>query len=157
MPLLWRINLFHCAWVLCILNILGKKLLSCHSIVSLYHFCYIVLFCLKCPLDLCEIIMFLLLSDHFLIRASAALEKLKLLCGEEQECSNPSNLLELYTQVLTQTWCLALLRMCVMHTFMWTWRLVDLCIFTWRSEVDVRCFLQSCSVLIFETRSLVEP
>ncbi|XP_076772285.1 RAB7A-interacting MON1-CCZ1 complex subunit 1 isoform X2 [Arvicanthis niloticus] len=38
-------------------------------------------------------------DDHFLIRASAALEKLKLLCGEEKECSNPSNLLELYTQL----------------------------------------------------------
>nr|KAF6354414.1 hypothetical protein mMyoMyo1_001878 [Myotis myotis] len=37
-------------------------------------------------------------DDHFLIRASAALEKLKLLCGEEKKCSNPSNLLELYTQ-----------------------------------------------------------
>ncbi|XP_008589465.1 PREDICTED: UPF0600 protein C5orf51 homolog [Galeopterus variegatus] len=37
-------------------------------------------------------------DDHFLIRASAALEKLKLLCGEEKECSNPSDLLELYTQ-----------------------------------------------------------
>ncbi|XP_059550842.1 RAB7A-interacting MON1-CCZ1 complex subunit 1 isoform X5 [Myotis daubentonii] len=36
--------------------------------------------------------------NHFLIRASAALEKLKLLCGEEKKCSNPSNLLELYTQ-----------------------------------------------------------
>jgi hypothetical protein len=44
--------------------------------------------------------MFLFFTDHFLIRASAALEKLKLLCGEEKECSNPSNLLELYTQVL---------------------------------------------------------
>ena len=43
--------------------------------------------------------MFLSLTDHFLIRASAALEKLKLLCGEDKECSNPSNLLELYTQV----------------------------------------------------------
>ncbi|KAH0520585.1 F-box only protein 4 [Microtus ochrogaster] len=40
------------------------------------------------------------MKDHFLIRASAALEKLKLLCGEEQECSNPSNLLELYTQAI---------------------------------------------------------
>ncbi|XP_062943949.1 RAB7A-interacting MON1-CCZ1 complex subunit 1 isoform X2 [Cynocephalus volans] len=39
-------------------------------------------------------------DDHFLIRASAALEKLKLLCGEEKECSNPSNLLELYTQAI---------------------------------------------------------
>lgn len=44
--------------------------------------------------------MFLSLTDHFLIRASAALEKLKLLCGEEKKCLNPSNLLELYTQVL---------------------------------------------------------
>uniref|UniRef100_A0A8D0JMZ0 RAB7A interacting MON1-CCZ1 complex subunit 1 n=1 Tax=Sus scrofa TaxID=9823 RepID=A0A8D0JMZ0_PIG len=40
------------------------------------------------------------LKDHFLIRASAALEKLKLLCGEDKECSNPSNLLELYTQAI---------------------------------------------------------
>ncbi|XP_036265311.1 UPF0600 protein C5orf51 homolog isoform X1 [Pipistrellus kuhlii] len=39
-------------------------------------------------------------DDHFLIRASAALEKLKLLCGEEKKCSNPSNLLELYTQAI---------------------------------------------------------
>ncbi|XP_004448272.1 RAB7A-interacting MON1-CCZ1 complex subunit 1 [Dasypus novemcinctus] len=39
-------------------------------------------------------------DDHFLIRASAALEKLKLLCGEDKECSNPSNLLELYTQAI---------------------------------------------------------
>ncbi|XP_066096488.1 RAB7A-interacting MON1-CCZ1 complex subunit 1 isoform X3 [Saccopteryx bilineata] len=39
-------------------------------------------------------------EDHFLIRASAALEKLKLLCGEDKECSNPSNLLELYTQAI---------------------------------------------------------
>ncbi|EPY74590.1 hypothetical protein CB1_001954012, partial [Camelus ferus] len=39
-------------------------------------------------------------SDHFLIRASAALEKLKLLCGEDKECSNPSDLLELYTQAI---------------------------------------------------------
>uniref|UniRef100_A0A2K6T5C6 RAB7A interacting MON1-CCZ1 complex subunit 1 n=1 Tax=Saimiri boliviensis boliviensis TaxID=39432 RepID=A0A2K6T5C6_SAIBB len=46
------------------------------------------------------IIIFLFLIDHFLIRASAALEKLKLLCGEEKECSNPSNLLELYTQAI---------------------------------------------------------
>ncbi|XP_059550839.1 RAB7A-interacting MON1-CCZ1 complex subunit 1 isoform X2 [Myotis daubentonii] len=38
--------------------------------------------------------------NHFLIRASAALEKLKLLCGEEKKCSNPSNLLELYTQAI---------------------------------------------------------
>ncbi|XP_049718999.1 RAB7A-interacting MON1-CCZ1 complex subunit 1 isoform X3 [Elephas maximus indicus] len=37
-------------------------------------------------------------DDHFLIRASAALEKLKILCGEDKECSDPSNLLELYTQ-----------------------------------------------------------
>ncbi|XP_076973188.1 RAB7A-interacting MON1-CCZ1 complex subunit 1 [Tamandua tetradactyla] len=39
-------------------------------------------------------------DDHFLIRASTALEKLKLLCGEDKECSNPSNLLELYTQAI---------------------------------------------------------
>uniref|UniRef100_A0A671FST3 Uncharacterized protein n=1 Tax=Rhinolophus ferrumequinum TaxID=59479 RepID=A0A671FST3_RHIFE len=39
-------------------------------------------------------------DDHFLIRASAALEKLKLLCGEDKECSRPSNLLELYTQAI---------------------------------------------------------
>ncbi|KAM9253117.1 RAB7A-interacting MON1-CCZ1 complex subunit 1 [Dugong dugon] len=39
-------------------------------------------------------------DDHFLIRASAALEKLKLLCGEDKECSDPSNLLELYTQAI---------------------------------------------------------
>ncbi|XP_069897210.1 RAB7A-interacting MON1-CCZ1 complex subunit 1 isoform X1 [Dipodomys merriami] len=39
-------------------------------------------------------------DDHFLIRASAALEKLKHLCGEEKEHSNPSNLLELYTQAI---------------------------------------------------------
>lgn len=39
-------------------------------------------------------------DDHFLIRASAALEKLKLQCGEDKECSNPSNLLELYTQAI---------------------------------------------------------
>uniref|UniRef100_A0A2K6H0V6 RAB7A interacting MON1-CCZ1 complex subunit 1 n=1 Tax=Propithecus coquereli TaxID=379532 RepID=A0A2K6H0V6_PROCO len=39
-------------------------------------------------------------DDHFLIRASAALEKLKLLCGDEKECSNPSDLLELYTQAI---------------------------------------------------------
>nr|XP_045008598.1 UPF0600 protein C5orf51-like [Jaculus jaculus] len=39
-------------------------------------------------------------DDHFLIRASAALEKLKLLCGEEKEFSNPSHLLELYTQAI---------------------------------------------------------
>ncbi|XP_036919131.1 UPF0600 protein C5orf51 homolog [Sturnira hondurensis] len=38
-------------------------------------------------------------DDHFLIRASAALEKLKLLC-EDKDCSNPSNLLELYTQAI---------------------------------------------------------
>ncbi|KAM5257878.1 RAB7A-interacting MON1-CCZ1 complex subunit 1 isoform 7-T12 [Hipposideros larvatus] len=37
---------------------------------------------------------------HFLIRSSAALEKLKLLCGEDKECSSPSNLLELYTQAI---------------------------------------------------------
>ncbi|MXQ79050.1 hypothetical protein E5288_WYG000449 [Bos mutus] len=39
-------------------------------------------------------------DDHFLIRASAALEKLKLQCGEDKECSTPSNLLELYTQAI---------------------------------------------------------
>lgn len=39
-------------------------------------------------------------DDHFLIRASAALEKLKLLCGGDKECSNPSDLLELYTQAI---------------------------------------------------------
>ncbi|KAM4875967.1 RAB7A-interacting MON1-CCZ1 complex subunit 1 isoform 2-T2 [Thomomys bottae] len=39
-------------------------------------------------------------DDHFLIRASAALEKLKHLCGEEKEHSNPSDLLELYTQAI---------------------------------------------------------
>uniref|UniRef100_A0A2K6M8S8 RAB7A interacting MON1-CCZ1 complex subunit 1 n=1 Tax=Rhinopithecus bieti TaxID=61621 RepID=A0A2K6M8S8_RHIBE len=39
-------------------------------------------------------------EESLLIRASAALEKLKLLCGEEKECSNPSNLLELYTQAI---------------------------------------------------------
>ncbi|KAI5134326.1 RAB7A-interacting MON1-CCZ1 complex subunit 1 [Manis pentadactyla] len=39
-------------------------------------------------------------DDHFLIRASAALEKLKLLCGDDKECSNPSDLLELYTQAI---------------------------------------------------------
>lgn len=39
-------------------------------------------------------------AHHFLIRASAALEKLKLLCGEDKECSRPSNLLELYTQAI---------------------------------------------------------
>ncbi|XP_049718981.1 RAB7A-interacting MON1-CCZ1 complex subunit 1 isoform X1 [Elephas maximus indicus] len=39
-------------------------------------------------------------DDHFLIRASAALEKLKILCGEDKECSDPSNLLELYTQAI---------------------------------------------------------
>ncbi|XP_005386308.2 PREDICTED: UPF0600 protein C5orf51 homolog isoform X3 [Chinchilla lanigera] len=39
-------------------------------------------------------------DDHFLIRASAALEKLKLLCGEEKEGSNASSLLELYTQAI---------------------------------------------------------
>lgn len=59
-------------------------------------------FYLNNTLKLCEIIMFSFLTDHFLIRASAALEKLKLLCGEEKECSNPSNLLELYTQVFKQ-------------------------------------------------------
>ncbi|XP_019604101.1 RAB7A-interacting MON1-CCZ1 complex subunit 1 isoform X1 [Rhinolophus sinicus] len=42
-------------------------------------------------------------DDHFLIRASAALEKLKLLCGEDKECSRPSNLLELYTQASVWT------------------------------------------------------
>ncbi|XP_013370451.1 PREDICTED: UPF0600 protein C5orf51 homolog isoform X5 [Chinchilla lanigera] len=44
--------------------------------------------------------MFLFFKDHFLIRASAALEKLKLLCGEEKEGSNASSLLELYTQAI---------------------------------------------------------
>ncbi|XP_054998486.1 RAB7A-interacting MON1-CCZ1 complex subunit 1 isoform X1 [Sorex araneus] len=39
-------------------------------------------------------------DDHFLIRASAALEKLKLLCGGDKECSSPSDLLELYTQAI---------------------------------------------------------
>lgn len=39
-------------------------------------------------------------DDHFLIRASAALEKLKFMCGEDKACSNPSDLLELYTQAI---------------------------------------------------------
>lgn len=104
--------------------------------------------CLKC-LNLCKIIMFLSLTDHFLIRASAALEKLKLLCGEEKECSNPSNLLELYTQVLKQMWSLVLLGVCMCaHEFMWTWVLRHLCVFMWRSEVGIRCFLQLFSILI---------
>lgn len=46
---------------------------------------------------------------------------------------------------------------CVIHIFMWMWVLVHLCVFMWRAEVDVRYFLQSLSIFIFETRSLTEP